>query len=241
MDATVLYAALVIFFGAFTQSLSGFGIGLVTMAMLPALLGLHTAIPLVALLGTILELTMLIRYHESLQLKSIWRLLVSSTLAIPLGVYILQQLNEHIALFILGVILTGYAVYALIGFRLPELRHPFWAWLLGGIGGLLGGAYNTAGPPVIIYGNCRRWSPQEFKSNLAGFFMVNSLLVVSTHWWSGNYTRGVTTAFWWSLPALFLGFWAGQSLDRWLSPERFRKLVLVLLVALGLRLMLTSS
>jgi hypothetical protein len=238
MDSTLLFSSLVIFFGAFTQSLTGFGIGLVTMAILPALLGLHTATPLVALAGAVLEVTMLIRYHESLQLKSIWRLLVASILAVPFGVYFLGQLNEQIALFILGVIVAGYAVYALVGFRLPELNHSSWAWMLGALGGLLGGAYNTAGPPVVIYGNCRRWSPQEFKSNLAGFFIVNSLLVVSTHWWSGNYTRGVMNTFWWALPALFLGFWAGQSLDRWLSPERFRKIVLVLLVGLGLRLML---
>lgn len=240
MESTVFYSALVIFIGAFTQSLTGFGIGLVTMAILPSLLGLRVAIPLVALVGTVLEATMLIRYHESLQLKSIWRLLIASTLSIPLGVYLLQQLDERIALFILGIILASYATYALIGFHLPELRHPTWAWLLGVLSGMLGGAYNTAGPPVVIYGNCRRWSPQEFKSNLAGFFIVNSLIVVSTHWWSGNYTRGVMSTFWWILPALFLGFFAGQSLDRWLSPERFRKIVLVLLIVLGLRLMLSS-
>ena len=238
MEPAVLYSALVIFFGAFTQSLTGFGIGLVTMAVLPSLLGLQTASPLVALAGTVLELIMLIRYRESLQLKSIWRLAAAATLAVPLGVYLLGQVNEQIALFILGIIIAGYAVYALIGFHLPQLSHPAWAWLLGGLGGMLGGAYNTAGPPVIIYGNCRRWSPQEFKSNLAGFFIVNSLIVVSAHWWSGNYTRSVLNAFWWALPALFLGSWAGQSLDRWLSPERFRKIVLVLLVGLGLRLML---
>ena len=238
MELTIFYTSLVIFFGAFTQSLTGFGIGLVTMAVLPALLGLRAATPLVALAGAALEATMLIRYHESLQVRSIWRLLVASTLAIPFGVYFLASLNEQFALFLLGLILASYAVYALIGFRLPELRHPSWAWLLGVLSGMLGGAYNTSGPPVIIYGNCRRWSPQEFKSNLSGFFIVNSLIVVSTHWWSGNYTRGVMTTFWWALPALFLGFLAGQSLDRWLSPERFRKIVLVLLVGLGVRLML---
>ena len=240
MELNILYTSLVIFFGAFTQSLTGFGIGLVTMAVLPALLGLHAATPLVALAGAVLETTMLIRYHESLQVKAIWRLLVASTLAIPFGVYFLARLNERVALFLLGLILASYAVYALIGFRLPELHHPSWAWLMGILSGMLGGAYNTSGPPVIIYGNCRRWSPQEFKSNLSGFFIVNSLIVVSTHWWSGNYTRGVMTAFWWALPALFLGFLAGQSLDRWLSPERFRKIVLVLLVGLGIRLMLGS-
>lgn len=237
MDSTLILSILTIFLGTFTQSLTGFGIGLVTMAVLPSLLGLRVAAPLVALAGTVLEVTMLIRYHQSLQVRSIWRLIVASIVAIPAGVRLLPELDERMALFILGVIITGYAVYALIGFRLPDLSYSFWAWLAGLLGGILGGAYNTAGPPVIMYGNCRRWPPQEFKSNLAGFFIVNSLMVVSTHYWSGNYTPDVMDIFWQISPALFLGFVAGQSLDRWINPETFRRIVLAFLVMLGVRLM----
>lgn len=211
--------------------------GLVTMAVLPSLLGLRLATPLVALSGIVLEAIMLFRYRESLQVKSIWRLLVASLIAIPFGVYILRQLDERSALFMLGFIITGYAIYALSGFHLPELSHPAWAWIIGLSSGMLGGAYNTAGPPVVIYGNCRRWSPQEFKSNLSGFFIVNSLMVVSTHWLSDNYTQSVLTFFWWTLPALIIGFLTGQMLDRRLNPEIFRRIVLVLLIVLGVRLM----
>lgn len=237
MNLTLLLSILVVFIGAFTQSLTGFGMGLVTMAVLPSLLGLHLATPLVALSGIVLEAIMLFRYRESLQVKSIWRLLVASLIAIPFGVYILRQLDERNALFMLGFIITGYAIYALSGFRLPELSHPAWAWIIGLSSGMLGGAYNTAGPPVVIYGNCRRWSPQEFKSNLSGFFIVNSLMVVSTHWLSDNYTQSVLTFFWWTLPALIIGFLIGQKLDRRLNPEIFRRIVLVLLIVLGARLM----
>jgi len=237
LNFTLLLSILVIFIGAFTQSLTGFGMGLVTMAVLPSLLGLRLAAPLVALSGIVLEAIMLFRYRESLQLKSIWRLLVASLIAIPFGVYTLRELDERAALFILGFIVTGYAVYALSGFHLPELSHPAWAWIIGFFSGMLGGAYNTAGPPVVIYGNCRRWSPQEFKSNLSGFFIVNSLMVVSTHWFSGNYTQSVLTFFWWTLPALIIGFLLGQKLDRRLNPEIFRRIVLVLLIVLGVRLM----
>lgn len=228
---------LVIFLGAFTQSLTGFGIALVAMAVLPSLLGLHIATPLVALTGIALETIMLIRYRESLEVKSIWRLLAASVIAIPFGVYFLRRLDEHIALFVLGLVIAGYALYALVGFRLPELRHPLWAWLTGLACGMLGGAYNTAGPPIVVYGNCRRWSQQEFKSNLSGFFIVNSLMVVSAHFLSGNFTREVTSVFWRVLPALALGFLAGQGLDRWLNPEMFRRVVLMLLIVLGIRLM----
>lgn len=238
MNITLLFSFLTIFLGAFTQSLTGFGVALVAMAILPSLWGLPIATPLVALTGIILETALLIRYRQSLQMRSIWRLVVASVVAIPFGIYILRQLDERIALFVLGFIIFGYALYALIGFRLPELHHPLWAWLTGLASGMLGGAYNTAGPPIVIYGNCRKWSPQEFRSNLSGFFIVNSVMVVSTHFLSGNITSEVLSVFWWMLPALALGFLAGQSLDRWLNPDVFRKIVLVVLIVLGIRLML---
>ena len=237
MNITLLFSFLTVFLGAFTQSLTGFGVALIAMAILPSLWGLPIATPLVALTGIVLETARLIRYRQSLQMRSIWRLVVASVVAIPFGIYILRQLDERIALFVLGLIIFGYALYALIGFRLPELHHPLWAWLTGLASGMLGGAYNTAGPPIVIYGNCRRWSPQEFRSNLSGFFIVNSAMVVSTHFLSGNITSEVLSVFWRVLPALALGFLAGQSLDRWLNPEVFRKIVLGVLIVLGIRLM----
>jgi len=238
LNSTSIFIFLVVFLGCFTQSLTGFGVALVMMAVLPSLIGLKVATPLVALTAIVLETVMLIRYSGALQFKSILGLLVSSLIAIPLGIFYFRRLDEGIALFVLGFILTAYALYALIGFRLPALSHPAWAWGFGFTGGLLGGAYNTSGPPVVVYGNCRRWSPQEFKSNLSGYFLVNSVMVVSTHWLGGNFTPDVTSHFLPALPALFLGFLLGQGLDRWLNPELFRRIVLVLLVVLGVRLMM---
>lgn len=208
------------------------------MSLLPSLVGLKVATPLVALVGLVLEALMLIRYRESLQFKSILGLVVSASLAIPLGVIYFRGLDENVALFVLGTIIAVYALYALFGFRLPLLTHPAWAWIFGFIGGLFGGAYNTSGPPAVVYGNCRKWSPGEFKSNLSGYFLVGSLVVVASHWVGGNFTPDVWSQFWVTLPALFLGFFAGQSMDGRLNPEIFRRIVLVLLIVLGVRLMM---
>jgi len=233
LDLTSFLIAAVVFLGCFTQSLTGFGVALVMMAVLPSILGLQVATPLVALVGIILEIFMLIRYRATLQFKSILGLLVSSVIAIPVGVLYLRQLDEEIALFVLGLVIVAYALYAMTGFRLPELKHPAWAWSFGFVGGLLGGAYNTSGPPVVVYGNCRRWSPQEFKSNLSGYFLFISIMLCSTHWLSGNFTTYVISRFLPALPALLLGFLLGQGMDRWLNPDLFRRIVLVLLIVLG--------
>jgi len=231
------YIFLVLLLGAFTQSLTGFGSALVAMALLPPLLGLPATAPLVALTALCLEATMIIRYRESLKVGAIWRLLAASLVGAPFGVYFLGRINEDIALLVLGIVISGYAIYALAGFRLPELTHPLWAWGTGLVSGMLGGAYNTSGPPVVMYGNCRRWNAGEFKSNLSGFFVINSIMVTASHAWSGHYSADIIRILPWALSAVFIGFLAGQALDKWISPELFRKMVLILLVALGLRLM----
>ncbi|MBL8157483.1 MAG: sulfite exporter TauE/SafE family protein, partial [Anaerolineae bacterium] len=42
------------------------------------------------------------------------------------------------------------------------------------------------------------------------------------------------------LPVMLVGLVVGWSLDRYINPETFRKLVLVLLVLIGLRLILVN-
>ena len=233
-----LLPALILFLGAFTQSMTGFGSALVAMSILPSLLGLPVAAPIVAATGLALESMLTLRYRQSLRVDAIWRVLAASLIAIPFGVLLLRHINERVALFILGLLLVVYSLYALIGFRLPNLSHPIWAWMTGLASGLLGGAYNTAGPPIVVYGNCRGWDAAQFKSNLSSFFLINSLFVTASHFASGNFTPDVTRTILFCLPATVLGFILGQSMDKWLDPGRFRKIVLVLLIVLGTRLMI---
>jgi len=80
-----LTVALVVFVAGFTQSLSGFGSALVAMAVLPGLLGLRTAIPLVAMIAMSVEATLLLRYRSALNLRAVWRLAVASLIGIRWG------------------------------------------------------------------------------------------------------------------------------------------------------------
>lgn len=234
---TIFLVGLVVFLAVFTQSLSGFGSALVAMALLPALIGIRIATPLVALATVILEIGVLLRYREALDVRAIWRIVLAGLIGVPLGVLFLTRLDEPIALGILGAVITGYAIYALLELKLPQLEKHFWAYLAGFLGGILGGAYNTSGPPVIMYANCRRWPSDMFKSNLQGFFIVINAVVVISHAISGNFTPQVWNLFWPTLPFIGIGFLAGFSLDRWLNPAVFRRVVLMLLVVMGIRMM----
>jgi uncharacterized membrane protein YfcA len=237
MDMTTFLVGLIVFLAVFTQSLSGFGSALVAMALLPGFIGIQLATPLVAVIALGLEIVLIVRFRQSLDVRAIWRVVLAALVGTPLGVYFLSRVDEKISLTILGLVIAGYAVYALLGLKMPQLEKPVWAYLAGLLGGLLGGAYNTSGPPVILYADCRRWPPDVFKSNLQGYFVVSSLAVIASHALNGNITPRVWHLFWWTTPFLLVGLITGLSLDRWLNPITFRRIVLALLVVMGIRLM----
>jgi len=234
---TMLLVGLVVFLAVLTQSLSGFGVALVAMALLPPLIGIQIATPLVALIALAMEAVLVFHYRHSLEVRSVWNIALAAVIGTPLGVLFLAHIDERIALTVLGVVIAGYALYALLGLKMPYLEKPVWAYLAGLVGGLLGGAYNTSGPPVIIYADCRRWPPDVFKGNLQGYFVIVSLAVAASHALSGNFTPAVWSTFWMSLPFIGIGLLSGLSLDRWLDPVTFRRVVLVLLFLMGIRLM----
>jgi uncharacterized membrane protein YfcA len=230
----LLLVFIIVFFAIFTQSVTGFGLALVSMPLLSALLGIQTAAPLVALFGIVAEVTLLIYYRHAFNLKVVWRLAVASIIGIPLGVWTLRNVDERIVLTVLGLVVGGYALYALLNLRLPAIKQPVWAYSVGFVAGILGGAYNTAGPPVIVYGNCRQWPPAEFKSNLQGFFLLNGALIVGTHVLANNYTVDVWRNSLVAFPATAAGIVAGLFLANRISASVFRKMVLWLLLVLGI-------
>lgn len=236
MDSNSLIVFSVVLLAACTQSLTGFGSGLIAMAFLPAVIGIRSAAPLVALFAGTLESTLFLRYRDSINVSAIWRLLAAAIVGIPLGILGAHGIDERIVLTILGIVLVLYPTYALLTPRLPQVQEGKLTFGVGFVAGLLGGAYNTSGPPVIIYAHSRGWSPQEFKANLQSFFLLNDAMTITSHTLSGNMTSFVWQNYLLILPAIAMGIIAGFALERLIKPAVFRQIVLVLLIGLGIRL-----
>ena len=229
---------LVVFFAVFTQSVVGFGMTLVAMPLLGAFYELKLISPLIAVVGIVAKALLLVKYHSAFEFKTMWRFTLASLIFVPVGVYALETLDDEIAMSILGGIVLVYAIYSLFGSTVLRFAHNFWAYLFGAIAGLLGGAFNASGLPVVVYASSRPWGPIKFKSNLQGYALVNGLFITINHYLSGNMTGEVWQIFLYSIPAIIIGVIAGVSLDKFINPEVFRKAVLYLLIVLGLRLLI---
>ena len=231
--------AVVIVFACFVQAVAGFGLPMIAMPVLVALLGIRTAVPLMAIIILELQLLMIVRYRMALNVRTVWRISAAAVLGIPIGVLFLSRIPEGIMVTLLGLLLVFYALYAIFKFPLPALKNRAWAYFFGFLGGMGGGAYNMAAPPMIIYADTQRWEPQLFKGNLQGYFLIIGIVAILTHTLSGNVNGDILRMSAIAIPLVLIGAVAGFSLDRFINAAVFRKIVLVLLFILGINLALT--
>lgn len=226
--------------GALVQSVAGFGFALTALPILASATSFGLAAPLLALNGLGNGTFMWLRYHRHFQWSAVRRMVFAAITGIPVGLYGLKYAPESVMLVALGVIIGGYALYALTQVASPKLRSPFWAYGFGFLAGTLSGAYNIPGPPAVFYGQCCRWTPEQFKGNLTGFFAFNTVTVIIGHTFQHRITPDVLRLLAIALPCSLTGFIIGTYLSRSINPATFRTLVLVLLIITGIRLILAG-
>lgn len=230
--------ASIVFATVLLQTVSGFGFALMAMPLISLAVGVKVAAPLVAMIGFTLYAVNLLRYRRSLDLPQVARLGAAAALGVPVGVWAFSSLSDDVVKSILGVILIGYACYALLK---PEtawsLRTNLWDYPVGFLAGCLGGAFNTPGPPVIIYGNLKQWPRDEFRSILQALFLFSSSLVILAHGLAGHLTGPIVRNYLLTIPALALGVLAGSKIDRRLDSQRFRLLVVAMILVTGVLLL----
>ena len=236
MTNIVLLALLliIVFLSTLLRGAFGFGNALIAMPLLILLLGLKTATPLVALTGIVIALLMLFREWRELEIKDTLYLLLASLAGIPVGLIFLVSFPETIVIGFLGLVLIGFGVFSLLGFKLPKIENRSLAIPFGFISGIFGGAYNANGPPIVIYALMRDWNKEKFRATLQGYFLLTGAVIAVGHGISGLWTRQVLIYFLASIPAAVLGVLAGERITSKVSGDRFNQILYVILILLGL-------
>lgn len=226
---------------ALIRSVFGFGDSLVAMPVLTLALGIKTAAPLVGLTSLTLATAMLLVSRRAVDLKATRQLLPWIVLGIPLGIVVLIQAPQGPVNLALGVALIVYGLYALTGPRLPEVRSVAWVAPVGLLSGALGGAFNTNGPPIVVYGSLRRWPPEVFRATLQANFLTAAAFIALGHGVGGLWTERVLGLFLATVPVLIAGFWIGHRVARRIPATRFAGALMVLIVALGVMLTIEGA
>jgi uncharacterized membrane protein YfcA len=232
MNFAVTFA--VIFVAASLQSLAGFGFALIVMPVLTLVLGLRTAAPTVALIALTLYLVNVLRYRHSIDIREVSRLGLASAIGVPIGVWVLSNLDENLVKQVMGVSLVVYGLYSFIRPTVSRRLGSFWVYPTGFLTGCLAGAYNFPGPPVIVYGSLRQWPRDRFRAILQAIFLVNGFFVVASHFLAHNVTSQVLTYGLYAVPALLLGVLVSSLADQRVNRDAFRIVMQAMILVIGL-------
>ena len=115
------------------------------------------------------------------------------------------------------------------------------AWLFGFWSGVLGGAYGMNGPPLVIYGALRRWSPEHFRATLQGYFLPASLMGMAGYWLAGLCAPALFRLYFLSLPGALAAIFLGRAINQWMKGRPFVLYIHVGLIVVGAVLLVQSA
>ncbi|HLJ45268.1 MAG TPA: sulfite exporter TauE/SafE family protein [Bryobacteraceae bacterium] len=227
----------VLFLATLIRSSFGFGEALVAVPLLALLLPIQVAAPIAVMVSITVALIVVVQDWRSVHTRSAIRLVLPTMLGIPLGLILLRVGAGPVVKGVLAALIIVFSGYSLLGGKHGELRDDRFAWLFGFSAGVMGGAYGMNGPPLVIYGSLRQWSPQHFRATLQGYFLPASLVGMWGYWLAGLWTPAVNQFYLLSLPFVILATLVGRVINRRMGDHRFVRYVYGGLIAIGIVLL----
>jgi uncharacterized membrane protein YfcA len=231
-----------VFAATLVRSTFGFGESLVGLPLLLLFLPVATAVPLAVLWSVTIAAIVLVQDSHRVKFRSAAGLILSALPAVPLGIALLVLGNSRIVKMVAGLLIAGYAAWSLFHRNSATARPESRKMLLacGFLSGLLGGAYGLNGPPLVVYGQTRGWTPGDFRATLQAYFLPVSLAALAGYWYEGLWSAPVGHYFLISLPVLVPVIFLGRMLNRRIKSAAFFHYVWAGLVIAGLLLVVRS-
>ena len=235
----------VAFFAATVQAATGFGFAIMAVPFFLLIMGSLTAIQVTAVVNFVISLVLMRRLLDGAPYRLLTHLIIGSVIGFPVGLAAYKAADLDSVKIIVGVLITGFALLLIArewrlshgGSRAPaadDFKPQLFSELgIGFISGVMAVALAMPGPVVVLYLLARHARKQISRSAtlLLFGFSYGSVSLVHTVW-------GGMTGETWLLavkltPFVIAGAFLGHYVTRYLSEERFRAVVLLILIASG--------
>jgi uncharacterized membrane protein YfcA len=223
MPPEILPIIIISFIATIVRSTFGFGESLVAVPLFALVVPLDVAVPLSVLISLFVAIVVVVQDHKAIHIKSAGSLILYALLGIPIGLLILKYGNEHWGKIGLGSLIISYSIYTLLARNALHLEtdNHFWLFICGFLSGILGGAYGLNGPPLVVYGNMRRWSAQHFRATLQAYFLPASLIGTVGYLVQGLFGWMLIKYFLFCLPVVLPAIFLGRYFNRKLKGPFF--------------------
>lgn len=235
------------FIAAYTQTLTGFALGLIMMGGvgLTGILPLPDAAVLVSILVIVNAAQVLAKGWRDIAFRQFWPALAASLLCLGIGYWLLGLMVsaslDWLKIVLGALIITSSIQLSLKPQVLPKISGASSFAGFGAVAGLMGGLFSTSGPPLIYHFYRQPLKPSAVRETLVAIFAINSVIRLAIVAGSGELP---SASFWWALTAIPVVIAATTLARRFpppLSPVAMRRAAFLLLFLSGLSLLLPAA
>ena len=234
LDApTLAYAWAAILVGGLVRGYSGFGSSMIWVTSLTLVLPPAAVVPVLLALEVLASVHLLPGAWSAVQWRTVWPLMLAAWVATPLGVWLLGRVPaREMSLAISASVLVGGALLWR-GHALTRAPGPALTALVGAASGVLNGATSAGGPPVVLFYFASPAAIGVQRASLIAYFLGSDAVGVTAAALSGLVDAESVARIALFLPAMLVGTALGQRRFVRTTPEAFRRVALLLVMALG--------
>lgn len=228
---------------SFTQGVTGFGFGLLSVPLVSLLFTPADAVGMNAIVGTTNCVYAFILLRKLVKYRQTTTLFLLSAAFVPLGAYFLVHVNQHIVLSLMGMMVVAVTLREFNPNRRHDspIFHSKFSLLFPALAGLLGGAFTAPGSAIVPYMFAHEKDPHIARANLQFFFTLISGLVIVSHLWTGNLSQENALRALPFIPIVFLFTKLGSATAFMIRRDIFRRIVNSALLLLGFYLIIKNG
>lgn len=239
LSVTQYSLALSILIIAYTfRGVTGFGSGLIATPLLALSFPLTFVIPFISILDMTASLTHVMHTRQHISWKVILRAIPFAFIGVPIGLFVLRNIDTLILMKALGIFIILFAIYSLISPKLKKSDSIIWPAFGGFFGSLIGAMFGTGGPFYVFYFQLQQLDKSVFRATCAAVFLIDGLIRATGFTISGFYTSTVLLNIVYALPIMFLAMYIGNHLHTNISQRTFQKSIGIFLIFSGFALIL---
>jgi len=235
-----IFAAIIALAALFARGFTGFGSSLIMTPLLMLFLDAKAAVTAAALTQVPVGFWIAFESRSSINKPYLKLLLPPSILGIIVGSFALVNFDSDLLKRVFGLITVIFAIRIMLAVNqgsAPGKRWPLGiGYLVGALGGVLGGAFGTSGPPIIVYLEKQVDNKDVLRATLLAYFLATDCLRLTSYALAKLVTWQVFFISLAMIPAALIGAYWGARLSTNVGEGTFRLIVGVLLFATGVLL-----
>lgn len=229
LSFNLILAIIIGFFSTLIQSLTGFGLSIVSTPLFLMVYDTKQVVLILQLICVVINVFFTLMLRKNIDKRFLVILFIGSIIGQPVGLFIFQFApNNILKMFVSLVILFFLIIMQLNKSKIIETTKK--TLVAGFLSGILTTAVSMGGPPLILYlANANRDKISMRATCIAYFAITNVSAIIIFLLGNTDFTFAFEQTIY-LLPFCFVGLWLGNKLFPYLSQKMFNRLIFVMLL-----------